>query len=272
MATDKNRGERRREEYLGIASRRIGPRLRASLRRWAVAPFDALVSDRCLACRSRVARPRALVLRQPAGWCDACRERLVPYEAPFCLGVPACLGAGTCARRGHLRVHAAFAYGPEMAPVVRGAKYDDVPGWLDLWVRAWIASPVGRAAAAPDGERPEVLAPVPPHPARRRERGFDVTAEWARRLGALHGIPVAAALARVRQTPPQAGLDRGARARNLDGAFAPGREWRVLAGRRVALVDDVVTTGATAREAASVVVSAGAVRVGLWALAHEPLS
>jgi predicted amidophosphoribosyltransferase len=70
---------------------------------------------------------------------------------------------------------------------------------------------------------------------------------------------------RIRETPPQSGLNRAARIKNIRGAFACDAS---LAGKTVAIVDDVMTTGATMSEAARVLKSAGAVRVEAWVLAR----
>jgi ComF family protein len=107
---------------------------------------------------------------------------------------------------------------------------------------------------------PTCLVPVPIHAARRRERGFHPAAELARSIGATLRVPVdAGGLVAIRATESQTGLDRFARRRNVSGAFAVGS--RPLRGACVALVDDVVTTGATLAECARVLRRAGVRRV-----------
>jgi ComF family protein len=106
----------------------------------------------------------------------------------------------------------------------------------------------------------ELVVPVPLHPARLRQRGFNPAALLARALARARGVPLAPrALERVRDTPSQTGLHRRARARNVAGAFRVRPGARIPA--RVWLVDDVVTTGATLREAARALRRAGARRV-----------
>lgn len=120
-----------------------------------------------------------------------------------------------------------------------------------------------RAAAA--GQRPQALLPVPLHPARLRQRGFNQARELARHIAGRLEIPVADGLcARVRATPQQASLDARTRRRNLRGAF------RVLAPppRHLVLIDDVMTTGSTARELTLCLQRAGAERVDVWCVAR----
>ena len=112
---------------------------------------------------------------------------------------------------------------------------------------------------------------MPAHPTRVRERGFDVANAWARVLGAQLGIPVARALERRRNTPPQVGRDRQRRAANVAGAFGAGTEASAVRGRQIAIVDDVVTTGATTRACAAAALESGAREVETWAFAYEPL-
>jgi ComF family protein len=97
------------------------------------------------------------------------------------------------------------------------------------------------------------VVPVPLHPSRRRERGFNQARDLARHLG----LPVVEALARIRRTPPQTELSAAERRKNLDGAFATTRHARRLAGAIVILVDDVSTTGATLDACASALRDAG---------------
>lgn len=114
--------------------------------------------------------------------------------------------------------------------------------------------------------RPDVLVPVPLHPARLRQRGFNQATEIARALGAQLGLPVATDVcARRRDTAAQSSLAAAARQRNLRGAFAAtGR----LLPPRLAIVDDVVTTGATAAELARMLHKAGAGTILLWGAAR----
>jgi ComF family protein len=113
---------------------------------------------------------------------------------------------------------------------------------------------------------PELLLPVPLHPRRLLHRGFNQAAEITRWVARRHGIPMLPELAqRCRHTPRQTGLSSRARQGNVVGAFAVSDK---VANRRVAIVDDVITTQATARELARVVSRAGAAAVQIWAVAR----
>ena len=110
------------------------------------------------------------------------------------------------------------------------------------------------------------VLPVPLSAARHRERGYNQAEELARVLATLSGSSLSTALVRTRATPPQVGLDRAARQRNVRGAFA--WDGPSLAAQRVLLVDDVLTTGATANECATALKAAGAAWVGLVTIAR----
>jgi len=102
----------------------------------------------------------------------------------------------------------------------------------------------------------DVVVPVPLHPARERERGFNQAASLARAFAAQVGLPLAAGgLVRVRDTPPQVGLNAQERQANVRGAFRAGPE--PLPGRRLLIIDDVCTTGATLEACAAALLAAG---------------
>jgi ComF family protein len=113
----------------------------------------------------------------------------------------------------------------------------------------------------------DAAVPVPLHWRRRLRRGFNQAEALARAVGRRHGLPVERhCLVRVHATPPQQG-DAAARQRNVRDAFAVRRAGPI-AGKRVLLVDDVFTTGATANACAATLLGAGAAAVGVLTLAR----
>lgn len=123
-------------------------------------------------------------------------------------------------------------------------------------------------APALDAGGYDVVIPVPLHRSRLRWRGFNQAALLGAALARRLNCPLdVATLARVRSTPPQTARDRAHRTHNVRDAFAVRRPLRV-AGRRVLLVDDVMTTGATADECARVLRAAGARRIDVLTLAR----
>lgn len=123
------------------------------------------------------------------------------------------------------------------------------------------------ARSLPDFQPPDLIAPVPLHTRRLLRRGFNQSREIARLLSARHALPIdQACLLRVRRTTPQMELRREERVENIRGAFraVPKR----VAGKRVLLVDDIMTTGSTLEECARILRNAGAIRVDVLVLAR----
>ncbi|MDI5921935.1 ComF family protein [Halomonas sp. LR5S13] len=203
-----------------------------------------------------------------APWCEACVSEL-PWNPSACPGCaepqPGAAWGRRCGRC--LRRPPAFdgawvplRYDAEVAGLVQRFKFDASPraGRVLLELMKEGLPPAVRGW-------PEALVPVPLHPRRARERGFDQARWLAARLGRQLRCPLVLAQ-RTRDTRTQRGLDRGERRRNLRGAF------RLPAGlpRRVALVDDVMTTGATLDALAMACRQAGAEEVQAWAVARTP--
>lgn len=209
-----------------------------------------------------------------AALCGDCRARHAT-PVPRCLtcavtvpvGVAQC---GECLRRPPLPACtiAAVDYAYPWSGWVAGLKFHGATG-LAPTMSALMAERIH--AAQRDAMRPLVL-PVPLGRTRLAERGMNQSWELARRVARRLRLEAAPALLqRVVETPHLADLPRAARARAIRGAFraAPAASTR-LRGRHVALVDDVLTTGATATEAALALQEAGAVAVDLWVFARTP--
>jgi ComF family protein len=129
---------------------------------------------------------------------------------------------------------------------------------------------LARRRAALAAPLPQLVVPVPLHPARLRQRGFNQADEIARHVATVLQLQrVPHALLRSRDTPAQSRLPAAERRQNLVDAFRVAAAARAgLAGRSIALIDDVMTTGSTARAAAASLLEAGAMQVELWTLAR----
>ncbi|MEO5733202.1 MAG: ComF family protein [Rubrivivax sp.] len=208
--------------------------------------------------------------------CDACVRRY-GAERPRCRGCGIGLGAAASACGACLadpppfeRTVCAVDYGFPWNHVITAFKFQ---GRVELAaaLAQRLMTALRRAQAGDDPLLlPERIVPVPLSDQRLRERGYNQAWELARPVSSALGIEAdGRLLQRPLETAHQAELNRAARRLNLRGAFMVDpqrRSW--LAGRRVALVDDVMTTGATAREAATVLLRAGAAAVQVWALAR----
>lgn len=156
---------------------------------------------------------------------------------------------------------AAYAYDYRGAAggLVRNLKYRGVYRLADDMAAAMV-----RAYQAIEPTGVELVTPVPMHPKRLKRRGYNQSEWLARRVAARMNLPVECVLARVRNTPQQARLSGERRHRNVEGAFSLIGS---VSGKRVLLIDDVRTTGATAQACAEVLRAGGAVNVYLLCFA-----
>ncbi|TWA71512.1 ComF family protein [Azospirillum brasilense] len=228
--------------------------------------LDTLLPPRCLCCGGSVDRQ--------GGLCAPCWNGLTFIAPPLCTccgtpfdfaleGEPLC---GACIAEPPLFAcaRAVLAYDDGSRPLVLGFKHGDRIHAAGAY-GAWMARAGAELLADAD-----LLAPVPLHRLRLFRRRYNQAALLAQAAGRQAGRPVVPdLLVRRRSTPSQGGLDRSGRRRNVKGAFAvrPGLEPRV-AGKRIVLVDDVLTTGATLSECARVLLRAGAERVDALTLAR----
>ena len=220
-----------------------------------------LLPQRCELC---VARTDGGLL------CAACADSLprVVAPCPVCAlpstGGTAC-GACQANPPPYAGTLSAFAYAFPVDRLLQRIKYG---GRIALaeWAGTALAATVRAALAGRIGpERADRIVALPLARARQRERGFNQAREIAVRVARGTGLPLAAPLARISAGAPQAALPWAERRRNVRGAFAARAPVR---GARIALVDDVMTTGATLAEAARALLAAGAERVECWVVAR----
>ena len=258
---------------MDVASQSEPGLLRRSFRRGVAACGSALglirdtaLPPTCLACR--------VPLADEGGLCAACWAKLSFITRPYCerLGVPFAsdLGAGTLSA-------AAIADPPAYGRARAVARYDDVARRLVQALkfadRGDLAGPLGAMMARAGAELladAEALVPVPLHWTRLWRRRFNQSALLAESIGRARGLPVRNDwLIRRRATPHQIGLKPAERAENVQGAFAvPPAARGELARRRIVLIDDVLTTGATAEACARALTRAGAARVDVLVFAR----
>lgn len=187
--------------------------------------------------------------------CDGC-------GAPFEYELGARCAVCQAKPRAYGRARAACLYDEHSRDLILQLKHADRPELGDLFAR-WLSRAAAELVADCD-----VIAPVPLHRARLFRRRYNQAAEIARPLSRLAGVAyLPDALVRRRPTASQGGKSAQGRARNVAAAFAVVRPARV-AGKRVLLIDDVLTTGATAQGCARALLAAGAISVDLAVVAR----
>jgi len=230
------------------------------LHRAAMGALDLIFPARCACCDAPGEAP----------FCAICADTLLPLPAgcPVC-GAPfddVLLPLLRPRRCGHCRERppkfafatAPYLHGGALAEAIHRLKYERREDLGPSLAVLFDGCPVPKS---------DVLAPIPLHPERLRWRGYDQARLIADGAARRFRLPVAPLLRRIRPTGQQVGRDRAARERNVRGAFAAARD---VLGLRVCLVDDVLTTGATASAAAEALLDAGAARVEVRTLARAP--
>ncbi|MHB1204489.1 MAG: double zinc ribbon domain-containing protein [Rhodospirillaceae bacterium] len=228
--------------------------------------LNALLPPQCLACNAVVDSAGAL--------CADCFSRMTFVTAPQCetCGLPfetPVIGAAVCGAcladpPAYGRARAVFVYDGESRGLVLRLKHGDRTD-AAVHLARWMQR-TGAALL----EDCDVIVPVPLHRWRLLMRTYNQAALLANSLGRLAGKHVAVdALARVKATPSQGGLSATARRRNVGGAFMVQRPARI-SGKRVLLIDDVLTTGATVDACTKALKDAGAAAVDALVLARVP--
>ncbi len=221
--------------------------------------LDVVIPQGCALCGTRVTG---------IGVCEACRREL-PWLLAACprcarpvpTGLTSKEACGACQRRPP-------PFDRAVAPLHYGFPIDSLIKSLKFRNQLWLAPVLAELVAPAVTERHlrvDGIVPVPLHRWRHARRGFNQADELARALGRQLDLPRLALLRRHRRTRPQTGLSAAARRRNLSRAFAfVGSQ----PPKRVLLIDDVITTGETARSAAEVLRSAGVAEICLVAVAR----
>ncbi len=227
--------------------------------------LDAVLGVQCGICAAPGGNP-----------CAACRHAIEHSERTrwrcACCALP--IATAPLAETQHCAacLHEPRAYDRTLCAADYGPPLDHIELALKFAHRADHATTLGLlladAFARADLPRLNVLVPVPLSPARLAERGYNQSALIAQSVAHATGLSMdTATLARIRHTDPAAQLDREARARMMQGAFAATRR---VDGQAIGLVDDVMTTGATMQAAAHALKAAGAQLVIALAVLRTP--
>lgn len=196
-------------------------------------------------------------------WCNACEQALPLLPAAHCpicaLPTPGGAVCGHCLQKPPVfsRTVAAYVYAFPLDKLIQAYKFG---------TNLQLARSLAARIAPHLNELPDCIVPMPLHPLRLRERGFNQSLLLARELGSRFSLPVLAqACQRTRNTAPQSELPWKERRKNMRKAFVAGE---VVAGKHVAIVDDVMTTGTSLNELAAALHRAGATKVSNWVVAR----
>jgi len=232
---------------------------------WLKAVHNCFLSSTCLLCDRPGAAGRDL--------CHGCADEL-PFIRAACerCAIPLPLlqaGASVCGQCQQSlpafdTARALFHYREPVDQLIKGLKFNG-----KLHNARLLGELMAEHLITSDMKRPDAIVPVPLHPVRLRQRGFNQALELARPIARRMGVPLLPQLCqRLRDTVPQLGQDAKARRRNLKGAFAVADLDSI---KHAVVVDDVMTTGSTAELLAQALKRAGAERVELWVCARADL-
>ena len=219
--------------------------------------LDLVYPPCCALCRVRISNDRLVI-------CDDCGSGLLSVDAPYCerCGHPLDAPVASCpvcpGRTFYFDgAFSGFQFNRPLQDLIHQLKYRNRPG-IGRFLGSLLAKRVEREPGIP---HITAVVPVPLHPLRNRERGYNQSAYIARGISDETGIPVLEnALVRNRNTPTQTSLSPEARMANVEGVFEVVRV-EAVRDATVSLVDDIFTTGATINSCARALLQAGAERV-----------
>jgi ComF family protein len=230
--------------------------------------IDLLYPPWCVVCKENRASPKDGLV------CSACVARIPHLTPPFCAKCGSPYPGNItidfiCSNCASIRYEFTYARSAILATgialdLIHAFKYQQA---------TWLEPLLGRLfveAALPDltSTKWDLIVPVPLHPTRERERGFNQAYVLAKYLSGATQIPIKSVLRRTRYTHTQTTLSKQARLENVQEAFALATTPNLVKNKRVILVDDVFTTGATTNACAKVLRRAGATQVAVWTLAR----
>ncbi len=225
---------------------------------WVRPLWDFIYPPLCLGCGD--------FCKQSIQVCEKCQRALILNEHPVCLSCFSVLGSSSscsmCVRQA-LPLYALGDYAPPLREIILQFKFKGITkpaGWLAALLDEQFGDRLKQL-------KPFVLVPVPLHPSRENYRGYNQSTLLAEQLGPLLKVPINEQLIkRVEKRRPQAKLSMKQRKKNIRGVFrsSPSEERT----QRLILLDDVVTSGATATEAANSLRAAGHDVIAVVSLAH----
>ena len=243
-----------------------------SFSRLLYSPLSLLLPQHCLFCREKTGSRFALCLNcitdLPYNF-SRCNRCSLPLEQTDFNSRQLC---GNCLSHRYYydQVYSPFLYSGEVRYLIRQLKYHHKLHYSSvlssLFTETMASETMTSKNMAANLGLPQVLIPMPMHPARLRQRGFNQALELSRLLSRYFQLPMdSRSLVRTRNTALQAGLNSRERQKNVRRAFSVGKR---ITFSHAALIDDVMTTGSTVNEAARVLKTVGVRQVDIWCMAR----